>query len=122
MFPTTKAMIRLRVRRDVKRRRLLVMEWTIRLKLRTRPLDLNIRTDQSDQIGGFEDFFDAFLLNQRHRLTSENANLSSRHRLQKEKCRLTTELLANPLPPYACCPPPSAKCRFLASLARLAQW
>ena len=55
------AVKRLARRSDVERRRLLVMERTIRLELRARPLHRDVRTDQVHDVGRFQDFFDTFL-------------------------------------------------------------
>ena len=59
----TEAMEALRGRRDVERRRLLVVERTIRAERRTRLFHLNVRTNQIDDIRRFEHFLNTFFRN-----------------------------------------------------------
>ncbi len=63
---TAKTMKTLPRRIDEKRRRLLVVKRAVCLETRTRALDLDIRTDQPDDVRGAENLFDAFLWNLGH--------------------------------------------------------
>jgi hypothetical protein len=64
--PTTEAVERLTSGIDVKRRRLLLMEWANGTEARSRPLEREIRTDQVNDVAGYRYALNGFFGDESH--------------------------------------------------------